>query len=172
CCQQATVITDFTNLKEAGHDHYMNIHGGCASMEELEQLDGVETAVLLIEDNEGTITRYGVSRLVMEFSAVTEMYHLHHTESVRNCHADLGGQLQSGSGDMAVIRLLSQHPDPTAGFPGQHRCGIHIEKHLSIPVAHLFHVLFPHHGHATFTHGVKDDFNLSKPREHPQKAHN
>lgn len=60
CCQQATVITDFTNLKEVGHDHYMNIHGGCASMEELEQLDGVETAVLLIEDNEGTITRYGV----------------------------------------------------------------------------------------------------------------
>ena len=60
CCQQATVLTDFTNLKEVGRDHYMNIHGGCASMEELEQLDGVETAVLLIEDNEGTITRYGV----------------------------------------------------------------------------------------------------------------
>ena len=60
CCQQATVITDFTNLKEVGRDHYMNIHGGCASMEELEQLDGEETAILLIEDNEGTITRYGV----------------------------------------------------------------------------------------------------------------
>ena len=38
CCQQATVITDFTNLKEVGRDHYMHIHGGCASMEELEQL--------------------------------------------------------------------------------------------------------------------------------------
>ena len=60
CCQQATVITDFTNLKEVGRDHYMNIHGGCASMEELEQLDGEETAILLIEGNEGTITRYGV----------------------------------------------------------------------------------------------------------------
>ena len=60
CCQQATVITDFTNLKEIGRDHYMNIHGGCASMEELEQLDGEETAILLIEDNEGTVTRYGV----------------------------------------------------------------------------------------------------------------
>ena len=55
CCQQATVITDFTNLKEVGRDHYMNIHGGCASMEELEQLDGEETAILLIEDNEGTM---------------------------------------------------------------------------------------------------------------------
>ena len=55
CCQQTTVITDFTNLKEVGRDHYMNIHGGCASMEELEQLDGEETAILLIEDNEGTM---------------------------------------------------------------------------------------------------------------------
>ena len=60
CCQQATVITDFTNLREIGRDHYMNIHGGCASMEELEQLDGEEAAILLIEDNEGTVTRYGV----------------------------------------------------------------------------------------------------------------
>lgn len=54
------MITDFTNLREIGRDHYMNIHGGCASMEELEQLDGEETAILLIEDNEGTVTRYGV----------------------------------------------------------------------------------------------------------------
>ena len=100
------------------------------------------------------------------------MYHLHHTESVRNCHADLGGQLQSGSGDMAVIRLLSQHPDPTADFPSQHRRGIHIEEHLRVPMTHLLHVLFPHHGHAAFAHGVKDDFDLSKLREHPQKAHN
>ena len=60
CCQQATVITDFTNLEEIGRDHYMNTHGGCASTEDLEQLDGTETAILLIEGNEGTITRYGV----------------------------------------------------------------------------------------------------------------
>ena len=50
-CQQATVITDFSDLEEIG---------GCASMEEMDQLDGTETAILLIEDNEGTITRYGV----------------------------------------------------------------------------------------------------------------
>ena len=73
---------------------------------------------------------------------------------------------------MAVIRLLSQHPDPTADFSGQHRCGIHIEKYLRISVAHLLHVLFPHHVHTAFAHGIKDDFNLSKPREHPQEAHN
>ena len=38
----------------------MNTHDGCASAEELDNLDGEETAILLIEDNEGTITRYGV----------------------------------------------------------------------------------------------------------------
>ena len=60
CCQQATVITDFSDLEQIGREHYMNLHGGCASMEELEQLDGVETALLLISENEGTITPYGV----------------------------------------------------------------------------------------------------------------
>ena len=60
CCQQATVITDFSDLEQIGREHYMNLHGGCASMEELEQLDGVETALLLIAENEGVITPYGV----------------------------------------------------------------------------------------------------------------
>ena len=60
CCQQATVITDFSDLEQIGQDHYMNLNGGCASMEELEQLDGVETALLLISENEGAVTPYGV----------------------------------------------------------------------------------------------------------------
>ena len=60
CCQQATVITDFSNLEQIGRNHYMNLHGGCARTEELENLDGVETAYLLISDNEGTITPFGV----------------------------------------------------------------------------------------------------------------
>lgn len=59
-CQQATVITDFSDLEEIGRSHYLNTHGGCASIEELEQLDGTETAILLMADNEGTITPYGV----------------------------------------------------------------------------------------------------------------
>ena len=59
-CQQATVISDFSDLEAVGREHYMNTHGGCASAEELDNLDGEETAILLIEDNEGTITRYGV----------------------------------------------------------------------------------------------------------------
>ena len=60
CCQQATVITDFSDLEAIGRNHYMNLHGGCASVQELEDLDGVETAILLIDAGGGTITRYGV----------------------------------------------------------------------------------------------------------------
>lgn len=60
CCQQATVITDFSNLAAIGRDHYMNLHGGSASVDELNKLDGEETARRLIENGGGTITPYGV----------------------------------------------------------------------------------------------------------------
>ena len=60
CCQQATVITDFSDLAAAGRNHYMNLHGGSASVDELNALDGEETARQLIESGSGTITPYGV----------------------------------------------------------------------------------------------------------------
>ena len=60
CCQQATVITDFSDLAAVGRDHYMNLHGGCAKTEELVALDGKGTARQLIESGSGTITPYGV----------------------------------------------------------------------------------------------------------------
>ena len=60
CCQETTVITDFSDLEAVGRDHYMNTHGGCASVQELEDLDGEETALLLIDGGGGTVTRYGV----------------------------------------------------------------------------------------------------------------
>ena len=60
CCQEATVITDFSDLAAVGRDHYMNLHGGCATVAELEALDGEETARRLIESGSGTVTPYGV----------------------------------------------------------------------------------------------------------------
>lgn len=60
CCQQVTVISDFSKLEQIGRDHYMTTHGGCVGAEELENLDGVETAILLIDGGGGAITRYGV----------------------------------------------------------------------------------------------------------------
>ena len=50
CCQQATVITNFSNLEKIGKDHYMNLNGGGALMEELEDLDGEEIARHLIDN--------------------------------------------------------------------------------------------------------------------------
>ena len=60
CCQQATVITDFSDLAAIGRDYYMNLHGGSVSVDELNALDGEETARQLIENGGGTVTPYGV----------------------------------------------------------------------------------------------------------------
>ena len=60
CCQKATVINNFSDLEAIGRDHYMNLHGGCASTQELEDLDGAETARLLIDSGAGEVTPYGV----------------------------------------------------------------------------------------------------------------
>ena len=60
CCQQATVITDFSDLAAIGRDHYMNLHGGSASEDELNALDGKGTARRLIENGGGTVKPYGV----------------------------------------------------------------------------------------------------------------
>lgn len=49
CCQKITVITDFSDLEKIGREHYMNLNGGCARTEDLEALDGTETAYLLID---------------------------------------------------------------------------------------------------------------------------
>ena len=48
-------------------------------MEELDNLDGEETAILLIEDNEGAITRYGVS--------TTTVCSFHNSTTERTCPA-------------------------------------------------------------------------------------
>ena len=60
CCQQTTVITDFSDLSAVGRNHYMNLHGGCAKTEELDALDGEKTARQLIENGNGAVTPYGV----------------------------------------------------------------------------------------------------------------
>lgn len=60
CCDQVTVIYDFSDLEAVGRRHYLNTHGGCASAEELDHLDGQETALLLIDGRGGLITPYGV----------------------------------------------------------------------------------------------------------------
>ena len=60
CCQQATVITDFSDLSAVGREHYMNLHGGSAKTDELKALDGEAVARSLIAGGGGTVTPYGV----------------------------------------------------------------------------------------------------------------
>ena len=60
CCQQATVITDFSDLNQIGQDHYLTLHGGCATAKELEQLDARHFALELICNADGYVTPYGV----------------------------------------------------------------------------------------------------------------
>ena len=60
CCQQATVITDFSDLSAVGRNHYINLHGGSAKTDELKALDGEAVARSLIAGGSGTITPYGV----------------------------------------------------------------------------------------------------------------
>ena len=61
CCQQATVITDFSDLDAIGRQHYMTMQGGACRIEELERLDGRKFALdLILNHTEGRITPYGV----------------------------------------------------------------------------------------------------------------
>jgi hypothetical protein len=48
CCQQATVISDFSNLRAIGKEHYLNTHGGSAPVSVIDSLDGAEEARELI----------------------------------------------------------------------------------------------------------------------------
>lgn len=59
-CQQAAVITDFSDLESIGKSHYLHLNGGCAPIDEYSQVDGFETALLLIQNGSAEITPYGV----------------------------------------------------------------------------------------------------------------
>ena len=60
CCQQATVITDFSRLEQMGKDHALAINGGSMPFEEFKEVDGLSVALDLIQSGAGVITPYGV----------------------------------------------------------------------------------------------------------------
>ena len=53
CCQQATVITSFSDLEEIGKAHILTLHGGHMPVDELEQVDGRAEALKLILNENG-----------------------------------------------------------------------------------------------------------------------
>ena len=48
CCQEATVIDDFRDLKSVGINHYLTVNGGCAPADEVARQDGEQIALKLI----------------------------------------------------------------------------------------------------------------------------
>ncbi len=60
CCQQATVITNFSDLERVGKSHALTINGGAMPAAEYDQVDGRMVALDLLQNKAGTITPYGV----------------------------------------------------------------------------------------------------------------
>ncbi len=58
--EQVTVISDFSNLDDAGKQHYLTIHGGSATIEEFERVDGRQECLNLLCNQNGKVTPYGV----------------------------------------------------------------------------------------------------------------
>lgn len=57
---QATVVTNFSDLKEVGRDHIMTRNGGTMSREEADTTDFEKVARELISSGKGVVTPYGV----------------------------------------------------------------------------------------------------------------
>ena len=60
CCQEVTVITDFSDLECLGRRHFLGLNGGGAAADVAEKVDGLKLAEELIDYNIGYITYYGV----------------------------------------------------------------------------------------------------------------
>ena len=60
CCQQTTVITDFSDLEQIGKDHTMTLNGGAMPIDQYQAVNGKEAALQLINGGRGVITPYGV----------------------------------------------------------------------------------------------------------------
>ena len=60
CYQQATVITDFSDLEQIGKSHIMTLNGGAMPMDQYQAVNGKEAALQLIDSGGGVITPYGV----------------------------------------------------------------------------------------------------------------
>ena len=58
--QQATVVTNFSDLKEVGRDHIMTRNGGLMSKSEADTTDFEKVARELISSGKGVVTPYGV----------------------------------------------------------------------------------------------------------------
>ena len=89
CSGEVTVVSDFSNLERIGKRHYLTLHGACTS-EELEKVDGRETALRLITGQAGCVTQYGVIYdNGMKLEKVYDQRHLPPIWIAENCLLEL-----------------------------------------------------------------------------------
>ena len=108
-CQEVTVITDFSDLESIGRNHYMTLNGGSARMEELDNLDGTETALLLIESGDGV-------RLLWAPSPGVLLHTMHGL-----CHAFCGWT--PGTTGNALFSLRGEQNQPCCAAAGRRQAG-------------------------------------------------
>ena len=60
CCQEALIVTDFSNMSRIGREYAMTQNGGAMAVDELEKFNLVAVARNLLSGNTGTVTPYGV----------------------------------------------------------------------------------------------------------------
>ena len=60
CCQEALIVTDFSNMSRIGREYTMARNGGAMAVEEMEKINLVAVARNLLSGNSGTVTPYGV----------------------------------------------------------------------------------------------------------------
>ena len=60
CCQQATIIRDFSDLEQIGKNHTMTMNGGAMPMDQYQAVDGRKAALQLIQGGGETVTPFGV----------------------------------------------------------------------------------------------------------------
>ena len=109
CCQQATVITDFSKLEQAGKDHALAINGGSMPLEEFRKVDGLSVALDLIQNHSGTITPYGV--VYDNGMELEPLYDGQHFPAYLYKPSQLTVEIKSGPGGEVTGHLYLPAPD-------------------------------------------------------------
>jgi len=109
CCQQATVITDFSDLEQIGKAHALTVSGESMSTEVFESLDYHAVALDLIQRGVGTVTPYGV--VYANGMKLEQIYDGRHLPTHLHQMPQLMIELKSGPGGKTTGCLYLPCPD-------------------------------------------------------------
>lgn len=108
-CQQATVITDFSDLERIGKAHALTVTGGSMEPELYDQLDGRSVALDLFQRVTGTVTPYGV--VYDNGMKLEQVYDGRHLPAHLHQMPQLMMELKPGSGGETIGYLYLPCPD-------------------------------------------------------------